>query len=255
LAATDAGPATAHTSPAPNSRILVIEDDESVQELLALVLSNHHYEVAGAPDGATARQMLKENGPPDLVILDLLLPDIDGLLLCAELRQCLDTAILICSATDRTQDPILGLHLGADDFVRKPFLVEELLARVKALLRRRCTPRPESMATEAPREAAGRKRIGALEIDHARRSAALGGRPLHLTPTEYRILFALASRPDEVLTWEELAEALWGRKDEDLGHSVAGQIRRLRGKLFGGTVPAPSIVAVRGFGYRLVAGS
>ena len=257
-------PATGHPRATPAGRILVVEDDESIQALLVSVLTDHHYEVVSAPDAATTRRLLKADGPPDLVILDLILPDVDGLLLCAELRERADTAIVICSATDRTHDPILGLHLGADDFVRKPFLVEELLARIKAVLRRRGAPRATAATAAAPAvpgppEASdGRIRVGALEIDHPRRSATLGGRPLHLTPTEYRILHALASRANEVLGWADLADLLWGKKDERLGHSVAGQIRRLRAKLSSGTddhlrAPAPTIIAVRGFGFRLVA--
>ena len=258
------------------ARVLVIDDEEPIRELLAAALADEGYTVATAADGATARQFIKqaEDEPPDLVILDLLLPDTDGLLLCADLKAQADVAIIICSATHRQRDLLLGLRLGADDFISKPFRIEELLARVDSVLRRttvgRVTQQPGAGEAPAATRAAGaagaagaptepaprttaqeRRSVGALTIDHARRQVTLGGEVVPVTPTEYRLLYVLASRPDEVLTWEELAEAVWGFRDAKIGRAAAGQLRRLRAKLNAGAVPAPQIVVVRGFGYKL----
>jgi two-component system response regulator ResD len=250
--------------------VLVIDDEEPIRELLAAVLTDEGYIVITAADGATARQMIRESaeGPPDLIILDLLLPDTDGLLLCADLKAQMDVAIIICSATHRQRDLILGLKLGADDFIAKPLQIEELLARVDTVLRRTAVrggaqqlepeasvPATGATATAAepvsPVAARDRKSVGALTIDHARRRVTVGDEVVQLTPTEYRLLYALASRPDEVLTWEELAEAVWGYRDAKIGRAAAGQLRRLRTKLNASAAPAPQIVAVRGFGYKL----
>ncbi len=144
------------------------------------------------------------------------------------------------------RDAILGLKLGADDFIAKPFDIYELEARVEAVLRRTTQMRAET--APAPPD---HIRVGELIIDRSRRRVTLGGEPIQLTPTEYRLVSALASRPDEILSRDDLATLVWGYQDASSGRTIDVHIRRLRVKLTQGPVPAPAIVAVRGFGYKM----
>ncbi len=225
--------------------IMLVEDDPAVAQTLADVLESGGYQTWHAENGADAKAMM-ERGRPDLVILDLMLPDVDGLVLCSSLKALADVPIIICSATNERRDKILGLKLGADDFIAKPFDIYELEARVEAVLRR------VTQAHAAPQPThVEQMRIGDLAIDRSRRRVTLGGAALQLTPTEYRLLSALASRPDEILSREELAQRVWGYQDASSGRTIDVHIRRLRVKLAGGPVPAPAIVSVRGFGYKL----
>ncbi|MGH2371367.1 MAG: response regulator transcription factor, partial [Chloroflexota bacterium] len=208
---------------------------------------------------------MMDEASPDLILLDLKLPDVDGLVLCADLRAQADVPIIVCSGTAEKRDSILAFKLGADDFIAKPFDADDLLARVQAVLRRAARhPRPEAMPPyalprvahpAAPSEATPTPRVsqlGDLVLDHARRHVTLGGQPLHLTPTEYRLLAALISRPDEVLSRQELAQLVWGYQEAGVGRSIDVHIRRLRAKLDSAAVPPPMIVSVRGFGYKIV---
>ncbi len=189
-----------------------------------------------------------ETEHPELIILDLMLPDIDGLVLLSNLRSLSESPILVYSATSRKRDAILALRLGADDFVAKPYDIEDLRARVDVLLRRTASKPQAVGGTNEPESI----HVGDLVVDRRRRQATLGGEPLQLTPTEYRLLSTLASRVDEILTREELAQRVWGYEDASSGRTIDVHIRRLRVKLSGGPVPPPSIVSVRGFGYKLV---
>ncbi len=233
--------------PARRSRpsVLIVDDDADTAAAIARILEESGYQVWRAATGAEATSLVTRLRP-DLIILDLILPDVDGLVLCSTLNAMTDAPILICSGTLRRRDPILGLRLGADDFIGKPFDLEELEARVGALLRRS----PRALRPEAPAPAE-QVRIGALEIDRTRRRVTLGGAALQLTPTEYRLLSALASRADAILSRPELAQQVWGYQDASQGRTIDVHMRRLRVKLAGGPVPAPAIVAVRGFGYKL----
>jgi DNA-binding response OmpR family regulator len=262
--------------------ILLIEDDPEIALMLRDVLESRGYRVEHAEGGAKG-EVLLERVHPDLVLLDLMLPDADGLVLCANLKARADVPIIICSATTSKRDSILGFKLGADDFIAKPFEPAELEARVEALLRRTAQTRtmaapPGSRSADAlprpPRAAiAGGDqgpaaasadggvggqpsapdhiRLGPLEIDNSRRSVTLGDRPIAVTPTEYRLLRALASRPEQVLSREELAERVWGYQDVGISRAMDVHMRRLRAKLGEGPVPAPPIVAVRGFGFKI----
>jgi two-component system response regulator MtrA len=224
--------------------VLFVEDDPLATETLTSVLESMDYRVWNASTAAEAQAML-EHAHPDLIILDLALPDADGLVLCSHLKTIADVPIIICSATTATRDRVLGLKLGADDFISKPFDVDEFEARVEAVLRRSSGTRP----AEPPERDV--LRVGTLVLDWARRRVTLGGHPMHLTPTEYRLLATLMSRSDEVLTREELAQQVWGYYDSSLGRTIDVHIRRLRGKLGEGPVPPPAISSVRGFGYRI----
>jgi DNA-binding response OmpR family regulator len=252
--------------------IFLVEDDPGVAMTLTDVLESEGYSVVHAMNGAAAKSMVDE-ARPDLIILDLMLPDTDGLVLCADLKSRVPAPIIICSATNRKRDAVLGFKLGADDFVSKPFHVDELLTRVQAALRRSAAPRRAAeyapaaqasggggMADGAAAGAAttpeGQTRsyqVGNLTVDHARRNVKLGNVTVDLTPTEYRLVVALASRPEEVLSRQDLAQIVWGYQDASIGRSIDVHLHRLRTKLKAANpdVPPPQIVSVRGFGYKI----
>jgi two-component system response regulator MtrA len=226
--------------------IMLVEDDHAIAQTLTDALETSGYRVWQAETGADAKALL-EQSRPDLIILDLMLPDVDGLVLCVGLKAIADIPIVICSATPQRRDAILGLKLGADDFIAKPFDIYELEARVEAVLRRTAQTRVAESAPSPPEHI----RVGELIIDRSRRRVTLGGEPIQLTPTEYRLVSALASRPDEILSRDDLATLVWGYQDASSGRTIDVHIRRLRVKLAAGPVPAPPIVAVRGFGYKM----
>jgi DNA-binding response OmpR family regulator len=232
--------------------ILLVEDDLSVARTLTDVLEASGYRVWHVENGADAKTML-EQARPDLIVLDLMLPDVDGLVLCSSLKAIADVPIIICSATNQTRDRVLGLKLGADDFIGKPFDIYEFEARVAAVLRRThgSSHARSEHGSGSSQAASDQIRIADLVVDRSRRRVTLGGEALQLTPTEYRLLVALASRPDEILTREELAQLVWGYQDVSSGRTIDVHIRRLRVKLGSGPVPAPPIISVRGFGYKI----
>ena len=228
--------------------IMVVEDDPDMARLEMEVLEDADYRVWHAADGREARELI-ERVHPDLVLLDLMLPDVDGLVLCGLLKSVVDVPIVVCSATARRSDPVLALKLGADDFVRKPFEVEDLLARIEAVLRRV----PHSNVTRPPAPRTADVRVGDLVVEPARRRVKLGGDELVLTPTEYRLLTVLAAHAELVLTRDQLAHEVWGYADASNGRTIDVHIRRLRVKLSQGNPHAPVIVSVRGIGYRMTA--
>lgn len=228
--------------------ILIVEDDPAVARTLMDAFEFADYRVWHAVDGHDARGQI-ERARPDLILLDLLLPDIDGLVLCSLLKSVADVPIVVCSATSRRGDPVLALKLGADDFVRKPFDMDDLLARVEAVLRR-APPRPTG---SLPPPRVTEFRVGELLLEPARRRASLGGEALVLTPTEFRLLTVLAAHAEEILTRDQLAQEVWGYADASNSRTIDVHIRRLRVKLAQGAAPGPLIVAVRGMGYRLAA--
>jgi DNA-binding response OmpR family regulator len=231
-----------------DATILAVEDDPAVARMLVDLLGFRGYQVEWVSTAAEARSHVASS-PPDLILLDLRLPDSHGLVLCAQLKAHCDAAIIICSATKRKEDGTLGLELGADDFVAKPFDAAELQARVGAVLRRRASSR----VAGAPGDDAG-QRVGELVIDRARCRAQLGGQPLALTPSEYRLLSLLADRSGETVSREDMALAVWGHYDYSIGRSLDVHVRRLRGKMTERGQSGPTIVTARGFGYSLAPG-
>src|SRR5579864_1377317 len=230
--------------------ILVIEDDPVVARALVELLESADYRVWHAANGQEARGLV-ERLKPDLILLDLLLPDVDGLVLCSMLKSAVQVPIIICSASSRRSDPVLSLKLGADDFVRKPFELDDLLARIEAVLRRAPPHSVAAMAPVPPRTS--ELRVADLVIEPARRRATLGGEVLALTPTEFRLLSVLAAHADAVLTRDRLAQEVWGYADASNGRTIDVHIRRLRVKLASLRVRGPTIVSVRGIGYRITA--
>jgi DNA-binding response OmpR family regulator len=164
--------------------------------------------------------------------------------LCAELKDKQSAPIIICSGTKQEHEAILGLKLGADDFVAKPFSIDELAARIEVVLRRTSV----QTITESSHEI---DRIGNLTIDKVRYVAAVGDQRLKLTPTEFRLICTLATRPGQVFSRHELVELLWGYNDVAVSRSLDVHIRRLRGKLEACVLRAPQVVTVRGFGYKI----
>jgi DNA-binding response OmpR family regulator len=225
-------------------RILLVEDDPETARFLTVALGSFGYHVTAAETGAQARSMI-EQVPPDLILLDLILPDTDGLVLTSQIKSLTHAPIIICSARHEQVDRVLGLRLGADDFVAKPFDLDELEARIEAVLRRAFPRR------ERPHRSPDQIRVGELVISRLRGTVTLSGVHLHLTPTEYRLLVTLASRPDAVLSRELLGQVVWGESDQATGHLIDVHVGRLRLKLRRVSTATPTIVTLRGTGYML----
>jgi DNA-binding response OmpR family regulator len=228
--------------------ILLVEDDPDTARSLTKALESSGYRVTAVDTGAEARSII-EHVRPDLILLDLMLPDTDGLVLTTALKTLTNAPIIICSARQEQVDRVLGLKLGADDFVAKPFDLDELEARIEAVLRRASRVRePTAMPPD-------QIRVEHLMISQSRGTVTIAGQAVHLTPTEYRLLVALASRPDEVLSRETLGQLVWGYQDLGTGHLIDVHIGRLRLKLRRASKSAPAIVTVRGKGYTIASES
>jgi DNA-binding response OmpR family regulator len=228
--------------------ILLVEDDPATARSLSKALESSGYRVTNAGTGSEARSVI-EQVRPDLILLDLMLPDADGLVLTTAFKTLTTAPIIICSARQEQVDRVLGLKLGADDFVAKPFELEELEARIEAVLRR------ASRVREVPAAPADQIRVDELLISKSRGTVILAGRSVHLTPTEYHLLVALASRPEEVLSREVLGQLVWGYADLGTRHLIDVHIGRLRLKLQRVSSSGPVIVTVRGKGYTIGTGS
>ena len=251
------------TSLADQVTLLLIEDDPEIVDLLRDVLGGRGFRVEHAWNAEQAKEFLAEAARsqggavhplPSLILLDLGLPDEDGLLLCADLKAHVDVPVIICSGTTERRDRILGFKLGADDFIAKPFDGDELVARVEAVLRR--TAKNTAPPPTAPATLPEQLRFGSLVIDQFSHEVKLASETLHLTPTEYRLLHTLVSHGGAVSSKEDLAQAVWGHYDAALGRSLDVHLFRLREKLEANGEPsgpraAPKIVSVRGFGYKI----
>jgi DNA-binding response OmpR family regulator len=225
--------------------ILVVEDDPGLAALVRDTLRTNGYAVWLVESAAEAEAAL-EQLRPDLIVLDLMLPDRNGLVLCAKFKERARVPVVICSATKRKDDPVLALQLGADDFLRKPFSLDELQARIDRRLGRAAAP-----GNARPERPDGVQAVGTLSVDERRCLATVAGEVLRLTPTEYRLLAALAGRAPDLLARRELAEHVWECVDQSRLHALDVYMRRLRAKL-AAVVGSPRLVTRRGFGYQLV---
>jgi DNA-binding response OmpR family regulator len=234
-----------------SQRILVVDDERSLAKVLASYLERAGYTVECAFDGAAALAAAQRM-EPDVVVLDLMLPEIDGLEVCRRLRTFSCCYVVMLTARDEEVDKLVGLGVGADDYLAKPVSPRELVARVGAMLRRpRSVPaarRDRSDAEPHPR------RFGALEIDVAAREVRVGDRNVELTRTEFDVLATLSSRPRVALSRRQLVEAVWGEPWVGDEHTIDVHIAHLRRKLGDNPATPRFIRTVRGIGYRMGAG-
>jgi DNA-binding response OmpR family regulator len=225
-----------------SSTILLVDDEDAVQKLLAYPLEREGFRVLQARDGEEALQRFASE-QVDLVVLDLMLPRLDGLEVCKRLRATSSVPIIMLTARDDELDKVLGLELGADDYITKPFSIREFRSRVRALLRRASAPRSDARADEVISS-------DGLTIDIARRVVEVEGRPVQLTYVEFELLRILASHPGRVYTRQMLLEALWGGSDYREPRTIDVHVRHLREKLERDPREPELIFTVRGVGYR-----
>jgi DNA-binding response OmpR family regulator len=231
--------------------ILVVEDEISLQETLAYNLKKQGYTVHTASTGGEALKSAREL-KPDLILLDIMLPEMDGFEVCRTLRQEMNTPVLMLTARDDEIDRVVGLEVGADDYLTKPFSMRELMARVKAMLRRVRLIREDAEAKSAAADqpAGGSMRYGNMEINTIRREVLFEGKPLPLKPKEYELLHFLALHRGQVLTREHILEKVWGWDFIGDSRTVDVHIRWLREKIESDPANPERIVTVRGAGYR-----
>jgi two-component system response regulator RegX3 len=228
---------------APN--ILVVDDDPGVLDVVAFMLRREGFEVDEEKDGTAALDAARTR-PYDIVILDVMLPGMSGTDVCRELRSESDVPILMLTARDAEIDRVLGLELGADDYVTKPFSAAELLSRVRAILRRRELDRVNGTGATT-------KKLGGLQIDLGRHEVTVDGDRVHLTLSEFKVLALLAETPDNVVSRRELMQHLWSSEHVGDEHACEVHISNLRRKIERDPSQPQRLVTVRGLGYKLVA--
>jgi DNA-binding response OmpR family regulator len=225
-----------------SSTILLVDDEDSVQKLLTYPLERDGFRVVPARDGEEALRRFAAE-PIDLVVLDIMLPKLDGLEVCKRLRAESSVPIIMLTARDDEFDTVLGLELGADDYITKPFSIREFRSRVRALLRRAGTA-PRGRDGGAPIEVAG------VRIDPDRRAVEIDGKPIELTYVEFELLRALASAPGRVFSRRNLLEAVWGDAAYREPRTIDVHVRHLREKLERDPSEPDLLITVRGAGYR-----
>jgi two-component system KDP operon response regulator KdpE len=225
-----------------STRALLVEDDPNIVDLIRSNLSVRGFDTIVSTDGARALQLL-ETEAPDIVLLDLMLPEADGFELCRQIRERSPVGIIIVSARGGERDKVTALHVGADDYLTKPFSIEELLARIVATLRR---TRPLAPVPEAPQVLV----VGDVVIDLAGQQVTSRGQPVHLTPTEFALLRELAVNRGKLLTHAYLLRRVWGQGYVTQTEYVRVYVRRLRAKLEAADAP-PLILTHPRAGYRM----
>ena len=219
-------------------KVLVVEDEASIASFVSLYLTNAGYLVSTVGSGQEALTQA-ESEQPDLIVLDLMLPDVDGIEVCRKIRQRSEVPILMLTARDEDVDKIIGLEVGADDYLTKPFNPRELVARVKSILRRSVPERRELETKQL--------KHGDLEIDAGRRTAKVAGEEIQLAPKEFDLLWELLDHNGLVLTRDQLLERVWGYTFAGDTRTVDVHVRQLRRKLG----DASPIVTVWGVGYKV----
>ncbi len=220
-------------------KILVVDDDPNILQLITLYLTREGFDVVQAKQGDEALRLFK-SAPPNLMLLDIMLPVMDGWQVCREVRKVSNIPIIMLTAKDETFDKVLGLELGADDYIVKPFDTKELVARIKAVLRR-------FQAVDTPDKELS---FPGLTINISQYTAAYLGRQMEMPPKELELLHFLASHPNVVFTREQLLEQVWGYDFFGDSRTVDVHIKRLRDKLVGGEEMGWTIKTVWGVGYK-----
>ena len=226
-----------------SSSILVVDDDPGVLDVVAFMLRREGFDVDEERDGTAALERARQNGY-DIVILDVMLPGMSGTDVCRALRAESDVPILMLTARDAESDRVLGLELGADDYVTKPFSSAELLSRVRAMLRRRELDRAIGGATV--------RKLGGLQIDLGRHEVLVDGERVHLTLSEFKVLSLLAEQPQSVVSRRELMQHLWASEHVGDEHACEVHISNLRRKIERDPTQPERLLTVRGSGYKLV---
>ena len=234
----------AHDVRPRSTRALIVDDNQELRELLGGYLSRFNIDSQAVGDGQGMRQALAQ-GHFDVIILDLMLPGEDGLVLCRELRSQSDIPILMLTARCEPTDRIIGLELGADDYLPKPFEPRELLARIRAVLRRRGEPGGSAATTRSSPVL----RFGSLEIDRDARTVQVAGQLCELTSYQFDLLVAMAERAGRVLTRDQIMEAVRGRELEAFDRSIDVHIGRIRTAIEVDSKDPKRILTVRGVGY------
>lgn len=226
-------------------KLLLVEDDKDINQLICLNLESLDYNVTSVADGAEGFELAKTQ-PFDLIVLDIMLPNMDGLTVCKRLRQeKIFTPILMLTARNTEADRVIGLEVGADDYLTKPFSILELRARVKAMLRRmQFNHNTQAVNTETSDV------FGDLVIDRNKRTVVLAGDEVHLTAKEFDLLLYLASSPGRVYSRNDLLDSVWGYKHSGYEHTVNSHINRLRSKLEKDPANPIYVLTVWGVGYK-----
>ncbi len=224
-------------------RIAVVDDEPAIRDAVAYALRSEGYEVTALADGEAGLRAVAETPPPDLLVLDLMLPGLSGIEVCRRARAESDVPILLLTARDSEVDRVIGLEAGADDYVTKPFSIAELVSRVRAILRRReldrTALRPELV-------------VGSLVLDLARHDVHVEGRPIRLTPSEFKVLALLAEQPERVYTRREIMQHLWASDFVGDQRACDIHISNIRRKLERDAGAPERLLTVRGVGYKLV---
>jgi DNA-binding response OmpR family regulator len=226
-----------------SSTILLVDDEDSVQSLLTYPLERDGFRVVSARDGEEALRLFAAE-PVDLVVLDIMLPKLDGLEVCKRLRAESSVPIIMLTARDDEIDTLLGLELGADDYITKPFSIREFRSRVRALLRRAGAPRRDMPEAEPLVS-------GNVSLDSDRRVATVDGRALDLTYVEFELLRTLVAQPGKVFSRRALLQAIWGDSSYREPRTIDVHVRHLREKIEEDPSEPELILTVRGAGYRL----
>jgi DNA-binding response OmpR family regulator len=226
------------------NRVLVVDDEDHILELARLYLSREGYQIETVADGSQALARFGQV-KPDLVVLDIMLPNLDGLTICREIRKQSQVPIIMLTARDEVTDKVVGLELGADDYLTKPFHPQELVARAKALVRR------ARLEPDQPRLV----RAGRLEVDLERHEVRFGDGRVQLRPKEFDLLALLARHPGRVFQRSELLDLVWGYDFPGYTRTVDVHVQQLREKLARGGVADPAIQTVWGVGYKLEIGA
>ena len=223
--------------------VLIADDEAQIRDILSLYFKKEGFKVIEAADGAEALFQLQA-GKPDIILLDIMMPVLDGFEVCKQVRKISDIPIIMLTAKDFDDDRILGLEMGADDYIAKPFNTREVVARVKAVLRRSAKDSQNEKGREETLT------IGGLRLDFSSYQAWLHDEPIALTPKEYELLKLLVTNPGRAFSRDELLERIWGYEYYGDTRTVDVHIRHLRAKLKGAPAVSDAIETVRGVGYR-----